>query len=131
MVYIEINIGPRMSYDEVIQQVEMFPMYLNDNISRDLMSNVAPILVEEAKFLCPVKTGLLQSSIHAEPSLEGIEIVADVEYARFIEFGTIYIRPYNFILYPIDMHYSDISTCIEQTIRDFWKAAEEGTGGII
>jgi hypothetical protein len=45
-------------------------------------------VAEEAKVIAPVRTGAYRDSIHVEQ--DGIEsnVVADVPYAGFVEFGT-------------------------------------------
>ena len=51
------------------------------------------LIVEEAQRLCPVRTGALRDSIHAEDTQETGKtvvgnVVADAPYAAYVEFGT-------------------------------------------
>lgn len=50
--------------------------------------SVLPQISEAAKRIVPVDTGDLQASIHPEVSDEGMFVVADSEYASFVEQGT-------------------------------------------
>lgn len=64
-----------------------------------IASTVLPKIVEKAKRIVPVESGHLQESIHQEVSGDGMFIVADAEYAAFVELGTSkqhaqpYLRP--------------------------------------
>lgn len=56
------------------------------------MAEVAEDKVPVAKALAPVRTGAYADSIHVEQTIEGGDmaamLVADVDYAVFVEFGT-------------------------------------------
>jgi HK97 gp10 family phage protein len=60
---------------------------------------VLPQVADAAKRIVPVDTGDLQDSIHPEVSADGMFVVADSEYAAFVENGTSkqaaqpYLRP--------------------------------------
>ena len=130
MVQIDINVGPRLSLEEVEKLLGEFPSWLSTKLPENLMNEIAPILTEESKSICPVDTGQLQLSIHAETTLTGIAMFANAlneygdNYGNFIEHGTRYIEPYGFIITPILNHYGEINECIERTIREFWKESE-------
>jgi HK97 gp10 family phage protein len=49
---------------------------------------VLPQVADAAKRIVPVDSGDLQRSIHTEVSAEGMFVVADEEYAAFVENGT-------------------------------------------
>lgn len=61
--------------------------------------DVLPTIVKRAKRIVPVDSGDLQRSIHAESGPSGNFVVADEEYAAFVELGTSkmaaqpYLRP--------------------------------------
>lgn len=130
MVQIDINVSPRLSLEEVEKLLGEMPSWLSNKLPENLMNEIAPVLTEESKSICPVDTGQLQMSIHAETTLTGIAIFADAlneygdNYGKFIEYGTRYIAPYGFIITPIINHYGEITECIERTIREFWREAE-------
>lgn len=60
---------------------------------------VLPKIVNRAKRIAPVDTGALEASIHSESSDDGHFVIADTEYAAFVELGTSkqaaqpYLRP--------------------------------------
>ena len=51
------------------------------------LTKIGAIVVKRAKQLCPVRTGALKKSIHAEVSQGRVEIIADTEYAYYVETG--------------------------------------------
>lgn len=61
--------------------------------------DVLPTIVDRAKRIVPVDTGELRDHISAVTSSEGNFVVADTEYAAFVELGTSkqaaqpYLRP--------------------------------------
>ena len=61
--------------------------------SRELLVKVADEIVKDAKRFVPIESGYLRSRIHAErPSGNSIRIVADADYAAFVELGTRYMK---------------------------------------
>lgn len=60
---------------------------------------VLPQIVSAAQRIVPVDTGELHDSIHSEVSSEGMFVVADTDYAAYVEQGTSkmaaqpYLRP--------------------------------------
>jgi len=68
--------------------------HLASRVKADLIDKGAydwAVAVEErAKEIVPVDTGFLQESIHVEKgdSLGEYRVVADAEYAKFVEYGT-------------------------------------------
>ena len=45
-------------------------------------------VADEARAMCPVDTGNLQSSIAVSAGSDGAEISANTDYAAYVEFGT-------------------------------------------
>jgi HK97 gp10 family phage protein len=60
---------------------------------------VLPKISDAAKRIVPVDTGVLHDHIHPEVTAEGMFVVADTDYAAFVEQGTSkmaaqpYLRP--------------------------------------
>lgn len=52
------------------------------------MSGPAEAVAEIAKSIAPVLTGAYRDSIHVETDGEGSKVVADTEYAVYVEVGT-------------------------------------------
>jgi len=130
MVQIDINVGPRLSLEEVEKLLGEFPSWLSTKLPVNLMNEIAPVLTAESKEICPKKTHQLADSIHGVVTTTGIAIVANAydkhltNYAIFIEEGTSNIVAYNYILTPIINHWGEINECIERTIREFWREVE-------
>jgi HK97 gp10 family phage protein len=65
--------------------------------ARGVSQKYGALVVKEARRLVPVDTGFLRDSIHVEMSSDGstgiANVVADAEYAGFVEFGTRYQSP--------------------------------------
>ncbi len=49
---------------------------------------VLPKIADKAKRIVPVDSGILQDNIRPEVSADGMFVVADTEYADFVERGT-------------------------------------------
>lgn len=60
---------------------------------------VLPKIANKAKRIVPVDSGILQENIRSEVTSDGMFVVADTEYAEFVELGTSkmaaqpYLRP--------------------------------------
>ena len=82
--------GKRKS-EELTKLKKRVSEYIANNIENnfaDIIGQGAQTVCESAKSLCPVDTGLLQSSINVQPAGNTAVISADTEYAVFVEFGT-------------------------------------------
>jgi HK97 gp10 family phage protein len=51
-------------------------------------NKVADVIMDEAKDKVPVRTGNLQRSIHVENDENASHVIADADYALFVELGT-------------------------------------------
>jgi len=56
-------------------------------------NKVADMIMDEAKDKVPVRTGTLQKSIHVENDRDASHIIADTDYALFVELGTRHQAP--------------------------------------
>jgi hypothetical protein len=65
------------------------------------MAEIGDVVKDNAKAICPVKTGKLRDSIHKivipDPEIPSVKIGSQVEYAWFIEMGTRKIAPRAFL----------------------------------
>lgn len=96
--------------------------------AKDALKQGAEIVVADAKNRCPVKTGKLRDSIHAEPNRDGsvYKIVADAfhtdregqkyYYGGRVEFDPDFGNPY---LYPaLDAHKLEVMKMVEDAASD-------------
>ena len=59
------------------------------NIPREIMNYVATVAEQQAQVDCPVLSGYLRSTIHKEILSDlAATVMADAEYAAFVEYGT-------------------------------------------
>lgn len=72
-----------------------------ENNFADIIGQGAQTVCESAKSLCPVDTGLLQSSINVQPAGNTAVISADTEYAVFVEFGTSKMAAQPYLVRPL------------------------------
>lgn len=82
----EVN---KASVSKAIRAIKLFTDR-KDKAIRSQVSTSADSITRVAKQLCPVDTGRLRDSIHPEFSNNGMDaqVVTDVFYAPFVEFGT-------------------------------------------
>lgn len=92
--------------------------------AKEALDSGADLIVENAKALCPEKTGALKASIHKVPQKNGekIRIVADAKnkkgrpYGKYVEFWPGRKKPF---LYPaLKANYSKIKEDIIGAIRE-------------
>jgi HK97 gp10 family phage protein len=88
-------------------------------VDEDIFDGVDNLLESDAKSLCPVRSGNLQSSIHSEVTVDGNDVVltlgADAEYASFVELGTSKMAAQPF-LYPAMKQNERV---IESTVAEY------------
>lgn len=77
----------------------------------------AELVLQTAKFYCPVDTGALRESIRAEISKTGFEVGTDLYYAKFVEFGTSKQRPQPYLYPAIAENKDKIVNIIQEEIR--------------
>ena len=90
MIKLGIKIfGIKELMEKLTTMEESVPTILNNSIVK-----AAAITERESKLLCPVDTGRLRSSIHFEIlGKDEVFVGTDVEYAEYVEFGTMRQRP--------------------------------------
>lgn len=59
-----------------------------DNNIKNIMASIGSKIVEEAKRVVPVRTGLLRDSISSKQDGNSVIIEANTDYASYIEDGT-------------------------------------------
>ena len=80
---------------DIIRLMQTLPPEIFQRVQQ-VLQNGAFRLAERARELVPVKTGHLLASIHAdiggleeaEEAFDSVQVIADTEYASFVEFGT-------------------------------------------
>lgn len=76
--------------DEIMAMLQALPQTVDTQVVPAALQTGAQSVQMQAKQVCPVRTGYLQSSItiRAGQDQSEIEIAAEAEYAGFVEAGT-------------------------------------------
>ena len=79
----------RVDVSQVTQLLSRVSQALTSDVPQKALTAGANALVSSATATVPVRTGHLRSSISAgQASAEEVEVVAEAEYAAFVELGT-------------------------------------------
>lgn len=73
---------------------------IKQQISRrvaDENKRIARIVEEEVKSRTPVKTGNLRNSIRAHATEDSVTVGSDLDYAPYVEYGTIHMQAQPFL----------------------------------
>ena len=119
-----INIREDANLEMLEEKTSGLAEYLDKNLP-GVFLNIAQSMVSDAQANAPVKTGLLRSSIHAEVTVVGVDIVCDVPYASFQEYGTGSIMGSYFMRDAIESNYDALREAIERAIHDYFRELEE------
>ena len=88
--------GYSIDYSEFRDYVKIVTAFVNSDWMERIVKEARDIMLEEAKRLCPVDTGKLKASLKCEwkETWDGYKITlsTDIEYGKFIEYGTINIK---------------------------------------
>ena len=80
------------------------------------LAEIGNLIEERAKQLAPVRTGRLRASIYSRLADWILTIGAEAPYARYIEFGTRWIRPRHFLLGAVRENLAKIENTIRQAV---------------
>ncbi len=83
----------KVSYDSQLKNIENKIIENKTSAMNDLSKKC----LEYAKSLVPVRTGKLKNSLKSEVLENTIKITTDVDYAKVIEYGDMYRKPYAFM----------------------------------
>ena len=100
---------------ELKAKLERLDSKLKVNVNEKL-AEIGNLIEEKAKQLAPVRTGRLRASIYSRLADWILIIGAKAPYARYIEFGTRWIRPRHFLLGAIQENLSKIEDTIRQAV---------------
>ena len=100
---------------ELKAKLEKLDLNLKGKVSERL-AEIGNLIEERAKQLAPVRTGRLRASIYSRLVDWILTIGAKAPYARYIEFGTRWIRPRHFLLGAIQENLSKIENIIRQAV---------------
>lgn len=73
---------------------------------------------DEARSLCPVRTGNLLSSISGDASSEGFTAEASAEYAVYVEYGTWKMEAQPFFVEPFEMAGEDCGEALKELLQE-------------
>ena len=82
----------------------------------DKLAEIGNLIRERARQLAPVKTGRLRASIYSQISDWTLTIGVKAPYARYLEFGTRWIRPRHFLLRAIEENQAKIDNAIRMAV---------------
>ena len=82
----------------------------------DKLAEIGNLIRERASQLAPVKTGRLRASIYSQISDWTLTVGAKAPYARYLEFGTRWIRPRHFLLRAIEENQAKIDNTIRMAV---------------
>lgn len=86
--------------------------------ARDAVREAAEAIEADARSLAPKLTGALAASIEADVSGPVAEIGPSVDYAPFVEFGTVYMAPQPFLGPASDKHEDDMTRALLESVGE-------------
>ena len=101
--------------EELKAKLEKVDSSLKRKVS-DKLAEIGNLIRERARQLAPVKTGRLRASIYSQISDWTLTVGAKAPYARYLEFGTRWIRPRHFLLRAIEENQAKIDNAIRMAV---------------
>ena len=92
---------------------------LNSELKRkvnDELRKIGSLISERAKNLAPIRTGRLRSSIFSRVEDWTLKVGANAPYARYVEFGTRWIKPRHFMLRAVQENTSKIKGLLDKAV---------------
>lgn len=105
--------------DKVIENIDKYNDEIQNKIKQVLADGGMKIQTE-AQNRAPVRTGTLRASIEYKPNGLQVEVVAGVDYASFVEFGTRFMEPQPFLTPAFEL----VAPQIERDIKEVLQGAE-------
>ncbi len=96
-----------------------------NKVVEEVTDDALDLIIETARVLCPVDTGLLRDSIHGEGSFPNYEIVVDAQnesgqfYGFFVEWGTSKQGPQPFLWPAINAVVPKMTYRLRRQVKDF------------
>lgn len=109
--------------EELRQKMKKLDSRLKRGVN-DKLREAGNLIKERAKNLAPVRTGRLRSSIFSQVEDWTLEVGTNAPYARYVEFGTRWIRPRYFMLRAIQENASKIKGLLDEVVSS---AVSEGS----
>lgn len=103
--------------DRVIKNIDKYGAEVQDKIKQVLADGGMKIQTE-AQNRAPVRTGTLRASIEYKPNGLQVEVVAGVDYASFVEFGTRFMEPQPFLTPAFELVAPQIERDIKEVLQD-------------
>ena len=101
--------------EELKAKLEKLDSELKRKISEKL-AEIGSLIEQRARELAPVKTGRLRASIYSQLIDWTLNIGAKAPYARYVEFGTRWIRPRHFLLNAIRENLAKIESILREAV---------------
>lgn len=103
--------------DKVIKNIDKYNDEIQNKIKQVLADGGMKIQTE-AQSRAPVRTGTLRASIEYKPNGLQVEVVAGVDYASFVEFGTRFMEPQPFLTPAFELVAPQIERDIQEALKD-------------
>lgn len=103
--------------DKVIENIDKYNDEIQNKIKQVLADGGMKIQTE-AQNRAPVRTGALRASIEYKPNELQVEVVAGVDYASFVEFGTRFMEPQPFLTPAFELVAPQIERDIKEVLQD-------------
>ena len=94
---------------------------LDSAMKNNVHSRLAELAVsvkEMAMRIVPVRTGYLRSTIFAEVQEWAVRVGAYAHYARFVEFGTRFMRAYRFLSQAMEAHLPQLAQMVSYAVDE-------------
>jgi len=101
--------------EELKAKLERLDSSLKRKVSEKL-AKIGNLIKERARQLAPVRTGRLRASIYSQLVNWTLTMGASAPYARYLEFGTRWIRPRHFLLNAIGENLVKIDGAIRAAV---------------
>ena len=123
MASVEIEITGAEEFARTMEQVNHF-------VQRQVRGKLEKLGIDihaAARRMCPVRTGRLRDSIYSKVEDWTLKVGASAPYAKYVEFGTRYIRPFYFLTEAINLHLPRLRQILTQAIE--WAIKEASWRG--
>lgn len=88
---------------------------------KESFNEAGELIVKDAKSICPVDTGNLKNSISkkviSQGDAIGLEIIADADYANFVEYGTSKMVAQPFIRPSMEKNRDKVTELLKKSVQ--------------
>jgi len=103
--------------EEFQQKVQRLDSGMQTKVQQQL-ADLGESIKETAKQIVPVRTGYLRSTIFSEIQEWTVKVGAHARYAVYVEFGTRFMRGFQFLSRAMEMHHPQLTHLIDNSIDE-------------